>query len=574
MKRFLIILLFISGFSANAQPVLVLDSLVNPLCGNSSDGEIYISVSGGITPYTYDWDSDGSGDFDDPEDLLNISGGQYICIVKDGLGFEDTIIVDLAAPPPISIQLISWGDECCDQPTAYIDAQASGGTGSYDFSIDNFVTNNSTGYFSSLFAGLYNVKVKDVNGCQDSTYAALSDFPSPVISLSADSTCYGANSADIYANIMFGCFPLVFDWDYDGVGDIDDPQNLLNVPPGTYTLHVYESNGLCSNSSATITVYEYNNALDIQTDTIVENSCVYDTSAFIETSIVSGFSPFTYDWSIDGFGDMDDSPSIYNLPNGSYTLVVTDSLGCTDTITQSISNFSDIDVQLAFSYDNVCEGDTSGQIIIDIFNYIGPLEYDWDIDGLGDFDDSPNIYYLPEGLYTVVVKDSLGCMDTLSVPISDGIALNATVSSYIDSLVADQTGTYQWVECPSYDVIPGATEQYYIGTQTGDYAVILTNGNGCKDTSLCVSVDFTTISQSKTISADIWPNPASNFLTIQIKQGESGMVNILDLNGKVILSSQIKNNATIDLENLSNGLYFVELIKDDFKLTKKLIIQH
>ncbi|WP_027420034.1 T9SS type A sorting domain-containing protein [Crocinitomix catalasitica] len=47
------------------------------------DGAIEIDVTGGTVPYTFDWDNDGTGDFDDPEDLTGIAGGDYVVVVKD-----------------------------------------------------------------------------------------------------------------------------------------------------------------------------------------------------------------------------------------------------------------------------------------------------------------------------------------------------------------------------------------------------------------------------------------------------------------------------------------------------------
>ena len=47
------------------------------------DGAIDIDVTGGTTPYTFDWDNDGTGDFDDTEDLTGIAGGDYVVVVKD-----------------------------------------------------------------------------------------------------------------------------------------------------------------------------------------------------------------------------------------------------------------------------------------------------------------------------------------------------------------------------------------------------------------------------------------------------------------------------------------------------------
>ena len=51
-----------------------------------SDGEIDITVTGGIPPYSFDWDNDGTGDFDDTEDLTGLTGGTYVVMVECDAG--------------------------------------------------------------------------------------------------------------------------------------------------------------------------------------------------------------------------------------------------------------------------------------------------------------------------------------------------------------------------------------------------------------------------------------------------------------------------------------------------------
>lgn len=64
-----------------------------------SDGEIDITVTGGVPPYIYDWDNDGTGDFDDTEDLTGLTGGTYTIVVKDDIGCfgEEEIVLGALA---------------------------------------------------------------------------------------------------------------------------------------------------------------------------------------------------------------------------------------------------------------------------------------------------------------------------------------------------------------------------------------------------------------------------------------------------------------------------------------------
>jgi hypothetical protein len=61
-----------------------------------ADGEIDITVTGGNPAYSFDWDNDGTGDFDDTEDLTGLAGGTYIVVVQDeaGCSINESIVVN------------------------------------------------------------------------------------------------------------------------------------------------------------------------------------------------------------------------------------------------------------------------------------------------------------------------------------------------------------------------------------------------------------------------------------------------------------------------------------------------
>lgn len=56
-----------------------------------NDGAIDLSVSGGTTPYYYDWDNDGTGDIDDTEDLSGLTSGTYSVVVTDVNGCTEGV---------------------------------------------------------------------------------------------------------------------------------------------------------------------------------------------------------------------------------------------------------------------------------------------------------------------------------------------------------------------------------------------------------------------------------------------------------------------------------------------------
>lgn len=70
----------------NPNPMFTLSS-TDELMGN--DGTINLTVTGG-TGLTFDWDNDGTGDFDDTEDLSGLTSGWYVVVVMAPTGCSAT----------------------------------------------------------------------------------------------------------------------------------------------------------------------------------------------------------------------------------------------------------------------------------------------------------------------------------------------------------------------------------------------------------------------------------------------------------------------------------------------------
>jgi len=71
------------------------------------------------------------------------------------------------------------------------------------------------------------------------------------------------------------------------------------------------------------------------------------------------------------------------------------------------------------------------------------------------------------------------------------------------------------------------------------------------------------------INANIYPNPANNNVTIS---GVNGNVSIYSINGTIVYNGTINGTLNIKLENLTTGLYIVEIVENNEKTNYKLII--
>ncbi len=76
---------------------------------------------------------------------------------------------------------------------------------------------------------------------------------------------------------------------------------------------------------------------------------------------------------------------------------------------------------------------------------------------------------------------------------------------------------------------------------------------------------------SKTKEISIFPNPANTEINIVLPANENAQIEISTAMGQVIIKDQNKN--TIDISNLTNGLYFISVKQGQQSYTQKLIKQ-
>lgn len=71
----------------------------------------------------------------------------------------------------------------------------------------------------------------------------------------------------------------------------------------------------------------------------------------------------------------------------------------------------------------------------------------------------------------------------------------------------------------------------------------------------------------------IYPNPANDFFTLK-GQTNAYVYELLDISGKKITVDIVHPNESIDVSNIPNGMYFLNLITSSQKATLKIQIQH
>ncbi|WP_163396690.1 T9SS type A sorting domain-containing protein [Flavobacterium limi] len=148
-----------------------------------------------------------------------------------------------------------------------------------------------------------------------------------------------------------------------------------------------------------------------------------------------------------------------------------------------------------------------------------------------------------------------------------------TVTQASGVLTADQAGAiYQWIQCPA-TILTGENGQSFTPTAIGSYAVIVTVGL-CSVISTCVNVttlgnpDFE--EKSKFV---MYPNPSKGI--VNIESDYDADLNIVNQLGQTVKTEKISSEEinTFNIENLADGVYFVNEKKGNKTITHKLILK-
>ena len=224
-------------------------------CSSSSDGEITVTATGGTG--TLEYSKDNGATYQSSNVFSGLSAGTYTIVVRDVNGCtSNPQNVTITAPTPVmvtgAVKTIYHGSDlsCSNATDGQITVTATGGTGTFEYSKDNGATYQSSNVFSGLSAGIYQIVVKDANGC---TTAPLQiNITAPVaLTMSiakSDVTCFGDNNGWIKVTVSGGSGQYRFSKDGGSNFTLFQAGNeytFENLVAGTYNIVAEDENG-CS----------------------------------------------------------------------------------------------------------------------------------------------------------------------------------------------------------------------------------------------------------------------------------------------------------------------------------------
>lgn len=177
---------------------------------NCNNGKVDLSIVGGYPPYFFDWDNDGTGDFNDTEDLTRLTQGMYKVTVRDSRNCTSTQLTAIVSNAPLTASLTTSVNPTCagGGSNGIITAAltATGGGGPYTYQLyKGAMELVSSAYsaapsktFTGLTPGTYYVKViQDADNCSTQTASATLTMPvltSTIAAVGDASICSGSST--------------------------------------------------------------------------------------------------------------------------------------------------------------------------------------------------------------------------------------------------------------------------------------------------------------------------------------------------------------------------------------------
>ncbi|MUV04669.1 T9SS type A sorting domain-containing protein [Flavobacterium rakeshii] len=311
----------------------------------------------------------------------------------------------------------------------------------------------------------------------------------------ANVLCNGSSNGSINLTPSGGTGPYTFNW-----GGGITTEDRTGLAAGNYSVTITDANGCTGTVNATVS---QPSVLTASTNVVSNVSVIGGTDGSATVSAFGGLAPYTYLWS-----NSATTASITSIAAGTYTVIVTDAIGCTATSGVTITEPVCVMSASITSQTNVtCNGESTGSLTVQQSGGDAPFSYSWSngISLLNSPSSTNTQNDLAAGSYTVIITDANGCTATATATITQPSALSlsqqvtvnilchgtATGSASVKAATGGAGGyTYNWT--PGNPTGDGTTT--VTGLTAGTWTCTVTDANGCTK-----SVNFT-LNQPSAIS--------------------------------------------------------------------------
>jgi gliding motility-associated-like protein len=378
---------------------MTVESTVHPVtCFGDSSGSVSVTISGGISPFSYVWSTGSTASF-----LHSLPEGFYSVTITGQDGCTTTSAFEIEAPDSAltAVASVTQLVSCYGDSTGALQVITQGGTPGYQFL---WSTGSISSSISGLTAGTYTVTVTDANGCFENSSIQI-DSPPALLQANGMIThedCINGITGSVQVGVTGGSPAYLYNWSNGSTGN-----QATGLTAGLYSVTVTDMSGCVREFN-----YVVENRSEVHLLTPGEVSvCIGEMGQLYADSTLTNVQ---VQWFYNGTILNGATGFELNTPAaGLYHVVVSASCGtfASDTvrlIVRSVTNAAVSSGQI------ICPPETAR------LYSSGGVEYKWlPVEGL----DNPLIQdpvASPERttVYSVEIRDSYGCRITLPVPVT------------------------------------------------------------------------------------------------------------------------------------------------------------
>lgn len=388
----------------------------------------------------------------------------------------------------------------CSGGSVVINSAATGVTYQWQNNAAN-ITGATNASYTANAAGSYTLVVTSTaTTCKNTSTPAVAvtvnPLPTATIAAATATTFCAGGSVKLRTNNASG---LTYQWLRGGtaITGATDSTYIASVA-GSYTVTVTNASTTCSATSTATTVTV--NPLPNVTVSASGGTTICQGTA--TNLCVPSATGLTYQWSLNGTAITGATTACYNATiAGSYVVAVTNTATtCNATSAATVITVNPAPVATATAIGNttVCQGDT---VWLNA-NIVSGLTYQWNLNGSPITGATSTAYAATtSGAYTVTTNNGNCSTTSNSISVTVNAKPTSTIAyttpiTFCEGGAVVLTGvsgggtaggvTYQWNNNAA--PVSGATDNYFVATQTGNYSVLITNAAGCSANSAQVLV--------------------------------------------------------------------------------------
>lgn len=554
-------------------PITINTSLIYNDCGQYNT--IWVDWTGGTGPFTVTWTGGQNGSATtntNSFEIMDLPPGTYKVKVTDVNGCMDMESNIEIYPSPVALFTATPINGTCSGPGAIL-VDITAGTAPYTLSWSGPVSNsvnlpNDNDYtITPLPAGVYTLTLIDANGCTEVEQVAIVSSEDDVYLTTTgnNATCVSPSSIIARGTGGDGTYTLTWTGPESGSADIGtNPFQIDDLLPGVYTLFLADGNGCDDTDQVVIATPENDLAIRLNP---TAGAC--GENGQIAVTILGGTPSYTVSWSGPSSGSSIINGTFIVIPNlgsGGYTIVVTDSGGCTTSSSTTIQNGSG-DVTVNGS-GNAGQCGENGSINLTMSGGNGTYLINWSGPESGSttvVGNTTTLTGLLSGTYNITVT-SAGCSSGTTVFVGAGSpalqvsarATNANCgtggSIYVSLSGTQGPTTISWNGPQSGSSTVNGSTLTIPNLPTGHYTITATNG-------LCTDITSVTVGSNNdniTVTATPYHGNCGGDGSIAVYISGGTAPYVVRWSGAES-GTTTTNSTSLTIPNLSPGNYYIEV---------------